>query len=175
VSPWAALALIPFAACALAIMLARHRFMVVTVTGTSMEPALHPGDRVLVRRHRCPPVRAGDILVFREPGGQQAIKRVAARAGDAVPDSVQPVTGGAKVVPPGKLVLLGDAARSGDSRQWGFIPADQTLGLVIRRLPRQASLSGQRTRPVVHAVPLQPEPVSRTPWVDPDTKDPAAP
>jgi signal peptidase I len=47
---------------------------------------------------------------------------------------VRPVTGGTDVVPPGMLVLLGDGIRSGDSRQWGFIPADRTLGLMIRKL-----------------------------------------
>jgi signal peptidase I len=99
-----------------------------------MEPTLVPGDRVLVRRCRRAPVGVGDVLVFREPNGQRAIKRVAAVAGDAVPDSVLPATDGTDLVPPGMLVLLGDGIRSGDSRQWGFIPADRTLGLMIRKL-----------------------------------------
>jgi signal peptidase I len=132
---WAA-AVISLAACALPVMLARRLFLVVTVTGVSMQPALRPGDRVVVRRHCCAPVQVGDILVFRDPDGQRAIKRVAARVGGAVPDSVRPVTCGTEVVPPGMLVLLGDGARSGDSRQWGFIPADQTVGLMIRNLSR---------------------------------------
>jgi signal peptidase I len=117
-------------------MLARHLFLVVTVAGVSMEPTLTPGDRVLVRRHRRTTVHVGDIVVFRDPDSQQAIKRVAALTGDRVPSSVRPVTGNAEVVPPGMLVLLGDGTRSGDSRQWGFIPADQVLGLAIRKLPR---------------------------------------
>lgn len=133
-SPWAAAVAIPLAACVLTVLLARHRFLVVTIVGSSMEPTLLPGDRVLVRRHRRAPVGVGDVLVFHEPDGQRAIKRVAAVAGDAVPDSVRPMTGGTDVVPPGMLVLLGDGIRSGDSRQWGFIPADRTLGLVIRKL-----------------------------------------
>jgi signal peptidase I len=131
---WAPSVLILLAACALAVLLARRFLLVVTVTGVSMEPALRPGDRVLVRRHCSGPFQVGDILVFHDPDGRQAIKRVAALAGDVVPDSVRPVTGGAEVVPPGMLVLLGDGVRSGDSRHWGFIPADQTLGLVIREL-----------------------------------------
>lgn len=136
-SLWAAVAVIPLATCALAVVLARRFFLVVTVAGVSMEPTLGPGDRVLVRRHRCATVRVGDIVVFREPlDGRQAIKRVAALAGDVVPDSLRPVTGGAKLVPPGMLVLLGEGPRSGDSRQWGFIPADQEMGLVIRKLSR---------------------------------------
>jgi len=133
VSPWAAAGAIPLAACVLAVLLARRRLLVVTVVGSSMEPTLLPGDRVLVRRHRRAPVRVGDVLVFHEPDGQRAIKRVAAIAGDAVPDTVRPVTG-TDVVPPGMLVLLGDGIRSGDSRQWGFIPANRTLGVMTRKL-----------------------------------------
>jgi signal peptidase I len=139
VSLWTAAAVITLAACALVVMvvmLARRLFLVVTVTGVSMVPALAPGDRVLVRRHRRAPVHVGDILVFYEPHGQRAIKRVAALAGDVVPGSVRPVTGDAEVVPPGMLVLLGDGVRSGDSRQWGFIPASHAVGLVIRKLSR---------------------------------------
>lgn len=132
-SSWAAAA-IALAACVLAVLLARRRFLVVTVVGSSMEPTLLPGDRVLVRRHRRAPVKVGDVLVFHEPDGQRAIKRVAAVAGDAVPDTVRPVTGGTDVVPPGMLVLLGDGIRSGDSRQWGFIPANRTLGVMTRKL-----------------------------------------
>ncbi len=128
--------MISLAACVLAVLLARRRFLVVTVAGVSMEPALEPGDRVLVRRHRRMPVQVGDILVFRDPDGQQAIKRVAALAGDPVPAPVRPVTGGTEVVPPGMVVLLGDGTRSGDSRQWGFIPANQALGLAIRKVSR---------------------------------------
>jgi signal peptidase I len=133
-SSWAAAA-IALAACVLAVLLARRRFLVVTVVGgTCWPPTLLPGDRVLVRRHRRAPVGVGDVLVFHEPDGQRAIKRVAAVAGDAVPDTVRPVTGGTDVVPPGMLVLLGDGIRSGDSRQWGFIPANRTLGVMTRKL-----------------------------------------
>jgi hypothetical protein len=45
-----------------------------------------------------------------------------------------------------ELVVLGDGVRSGDSRQWGFIPADQALGLVVRKLtgpqPRTDTANG---------------------------------
>jgi hypothetical protein len=62
------------------------------------------------------------------------IKRVAAADGDAVPDSVRVAVGGAAVVPPGKLVVLGDNAYSGDSRMWGFYSASHVLGTVVARL-----------------------------------------
>jgi signal peptidase I len=138
VNPWAAAAAaaVSLAACAAFVTVARRLFLVVTVTGVSMEPALAPGDRVLVRRLCWAPVKSGDILVFRDPDGRRAIKRVAALAGDVVPDSVRSATGGAELVPPGMLVLLGDGTRSGDSRHWGFISAGQVLGLVVRKLSR---------------------------------------
>jgi signal peptidase I len=174
-SAWTAVVAIPLAACLLSVLLglllARRWFVVVTVTGASMEPALRPGDRVLVRRCGARPLQVGAIVMFREPdyiwvpattrrpatvpepdgapqptasvrriagrglaGQRWVVKRIAATPGGAVPDSVRPAVGGADTVPPQMLVVLGDAPRSGDSRQWGFIPADQALGLVVRRL-----------------------------------------
>lgn len=44
----------------------RRRFVVVTVRGPSMEPALWEGDRVLVRRREATRLRAGDLVVFAE-------------------------------------------------------------------------------------------------------------
>lgn len=73
--------------------------------------------------------------MFRDPDSQRVIKRVAAIAGDVVPASVRPATGGTELMPAGMLVLLGDGIRSGDSRQWGFIRADQVLGRMIGKLP----------------------------------------
>jgi signal peptidase I len=148
-SLWAVAVVVPLAACVLCVMLARRRFVVVTVAGASMEPTLRPGDRVLVRRDGSDPLRVGAIVVFREPDGDKwlgvpaprtarqrwVIKRIAALPGGAVPDSVRTAVG-TDVVPPGMLVVLGDGVRSGDSRQWGFIPADQALGPVVRKLAR---------------------------------------
>jgi signal peptidase I len=145
---------VPLAACLLAVMLARRRFVVVTVAGASMEPTLRPGDRVLVRRRGSDQPRVGAIVVFREPdrgnwpgapgpgtaSQRWVIKRIAAVPGCGVPDSVRPAVNGTEVVPPGMLVVLGDSVRSGDSRQWGFIPTDQALGLVVRKL---AGTAGQ--------------------------------
>lgn len=136
------------AASVLCILLARHWFVVIAVAGSSMEPALRSGDRVLVRRRAPDALRVGAIVVFREPGGHQrpgspssgianqpwAIKRIAAMPGHVVPGSVRSAVGGTDVVPAGMLVVLGDGPRSGDSRQWGFISADQALGHVVRKL-----------------------------------------
>ncbi len=167
-SPWAWLAMIPAAAAVLAILVARRRFVVVRVSGTSMAPALLPGDRVLVRRGPGDQIRVGAVVVLPQPpyytmptqiqktgpsrrrfrprrsayGGDWVIKRVAAMSGDAVPEPVRRAVGGVTVVPPGMLVVLGDNTRSTDSRFWGFLSADRVLGAVVRRLPAQTARSG---------------------------------
>lgn len=152
-SLWIWLASIPVAAGGLAVMAARRCFVVVRVNGSSMAPALMPGDRVLVRRGTGDRIRAGAVVVLPRPpngcvahpdistgapgpaGKEWVIKRVAATPGDVVPESVLTAVGGAAVVPPGMLVVLGDNHRSTDSRLWGFLSADHVLGAVVRRLP----------------------------------------
>jgi signal peptidase I len=126
----------------------RWRYAVVTVHGPSMEPALADGDRLLARRCGLRGLRPGQLVIFREPGlpdrrrpvwltgagrDHWVVKRVSAVPGDPVPASVRPAVSGVSVVPPQMVVVLGDAARSRDSRQWGFIPASAILG-VGRRL-----------------------------------------
>ncbi|HEX6356433.1 alpha/beta fold hydrolase [Actinophytocola sp.] len=134
---------------------ARRRFVVVTVRGESMAPALRHGDRVLVRRAGLSGVRRGDIVVAapgdprpertpaRSPAGALdqrpwMIKRTVALPGDAIPRAAR--TGGAlgaadTHVPPGLLVVLGDNAdASSDSRDLGYFRADLLLGVVMRRL-----------------------------------------
>lgn len=64
---------------ALAVILAfGANFKPVRVVGTSMEPTLHNGSTVLVWKtaRRFSPLRAGDIVVFRGPDGEELIKRV---------------------------------------------------------------------------------------------------
>jgi signal peptidase I len=97
----------------------------------------------------------GDIVVFRPPvpsEDQDYIKRVIAVPGETVqvkaydgvyvnghkldepyikdaPDYNWPETGGAEVVPPGHLFVLGDNRRnSSDSHVWGFLETDRVVG-----------------------------------------------
>jgi signal peptidase I len=118
-----------------------------------MQPALTAGDRVLVRRARITDVRPGQIVIFEKPDDDRGwvtqpprwtagrrewmIKRVAAVPGDRLPGAM--VAAAAHLagpsVPAGKLVVLGDnAARSCDSREIGYIPAERLLGVMLRRL-----------------------------------------
>jgi signal peptidase I len=81
------------------------------------------------------------------------IKRVAAVPGDPRPKAWLPATRQPTEahVPTGKLVLLGDNPDwSNDSRQMGYFPAEQLLGVVVRRIARShnalpAEWTGQPT------------------------------
>ncbi|MFI0451629.1 signal peptidase I [Actinomadura sp. 6N118] len=134
-----------------ALTLARRRFVVVRVVGTSMEPAYQPGDRVLVRRRSGERAGRGQVVVLQTalPGGvwrttplpepeaaMWFLKRVVALSGDPVPAAVAERVGAAPgtVVPAGHLVVLGDGPVSEDSRVWGYVPVDRILGVVVRKL-----------------------------------------
>ncbi|WP_218134919.1 S26 family signal peptidase [Amycolatopsis xylanica] len=136
------------AGLALAVVWVRRRVLVVTVDGVSMRPTFADGDRVLVRKGR--PVRRGDVVVLEPPldpsgaylpsgpgadGRYWNLKRAVALAGDPVPPGIAG-SDGHEAVPAGMLVVLGDNPDSVDSRQRGFYPADQVLGVVSRRINR---------------------------------------
>lgn len=126
-------------ACA-AVLVARRVFLVVSVRGQSMEPTFVAGDRVLVLRRRNRRIRVADVVIARPPpgaGGGSAllVKRVAAAAGDPVPITDGALPPDHTVVPTGKLFVLGDNSEvSSDSRQFGYLPEDHVVGLVLRRL-----------------------------------------
>lgn len=123
----------------------RWRFLIVKVNGTSMEPSLSPGQKVLARRGRNK-LRRGDVLIIRIPlahrfpaqmpprvaSDEWLIKRLVALEGDEMPPSV-PIAG-TRLVPEGMIVVLGDAAISLDSETWGCIPAERVVGVMLRRL-----------------------------------------
>jgi signal peptidase I len=118
----------------------------ITVRGSSMEPACHSGQHVLaLRAARGRPV-TGDVVVVRDPFARESpvprgrpdlyiVKRIAAVAGEPVPESVRTAVGaheGAKV-PPGQIVVLGDnSAASIDSRNCGYLPTRDVVGIVLR-------------------------------------------
>ncbi|WP_232664883.1 S26 family signal peptidase [Pseudonocardia sp. TRM90224] len=126
----------------------RRNWVVITVEGPSMEPTFYAGDRVAVRRTPRFKVSTGDVVVTRQvngppgrerPGsrtvaGSWMIKRVGAMSGEPVPAGI-PVPD--EVVPPGKLVLLGDNSNASfDSRVNGYFPEADLLGGVVRKMSR---------------------------------------
>lgn len=133
----------------------RRRVYAFVVVGTSMEPALHPGQGLLVDCLTYPSLRRprrGDIVVFRlaGPSDRAVIKRVAGTPGQKVEirggrifvDDEECVdhahvrlqdtsSSGPAIVPPHHYFLLGDnRGRSQDSRSWGFIPRKSIVGKV---------------------------------------------
>lgn len=136
-------------AAAVLVVWLRRRYVVIEVDGRSMQPTLHEGDRVLVRRRPLRRIRTGDIVVVENPKhhrngrrlGSPArhtwmIKRAVAVPGDPVPASLAAtvsVAAGA-LVPDDRLLVLGDnTVASFDSRSYGYLSGDRVLGVVVRR------------------------------------------
>ncbi|WP_052423459.1 S26 family signal peptidase [Nonomuraea candida] len=103
----------------------------VTVRGNSMSPTLRDGQRVLARRLRRAP-RRGEVIVFRVADEElpHRIKRVAAVAGDLLPDWLAVTLPNVPRVPAGHVAVVGDNPRSQDSRQLGLIDCHDILGTV---------------------------------------------
>jgi signal peptidase I len=125
---------------------ARRRFLVIEVDGVSMDPTLHPNDRVVARRRPASRMRAGDVVVLREPVPCQAggtlrspapliIKRLAAVPGDPYPGWLPAWARQGAVVPPDRYMVVGDnPAFSVDSRRFGPVSGDRLIGVVVRRV-----------------------------------------
>lgn len=123
------------------------------VQGTSMQPLLSDGERILVNKfiYRFQPIERGDVVVFwwpRDPG-ISFVKRVVARSGDLVElrhgslyVNSQPVDESYLAaqyrdqddippheVAPGFYYVLGDHRNgSNDSRSWGEVPEKYIYG-----------------------------------------------
>ncbi|MFG1949184.1 signal peptidase I [Nonomuraea sp. NPDC048826] len=129
-------------AVAAGLLAVRRRYLVITVNGGSMSPAFTDGDRVLVRRVTGRPPHRGDVVVLRTPSssgparGGWSIKRVVAVPGDPLPEAAVDACGipAGTPVPARRLVVFGDALDSYDSRTWGFLSAEDLVGVVTRRL-----------------------------------------
>ena len=95
-------------------------FGVAEVTGPSMVPTLHHGDRLLV--HYGARVKRGDVIVLRHPFQQDllVVKRAAERRDG------------------GWWVLGDNAYAGGDSTDYGVVPVELVLGKVrLRYRPRK--------------------------------------
>jgi signal peptidase I len=110
--------------------------LVVTVHGPSMLPTYPAGDRLLIRRVGLPAVQRGDVVVLTKLNGpaggrpELIIKRAVAIPGEPVPAGI-PVA--ERVVPPGRLVVLGDNPNASyDSRRAGYFGASTVVGVVVR-------------------------------------------
>ncbi|MDR1637653.1 MAG: signal peptidase I [Treponema sp.] len=103
-------------------------FDLVIADGSSMEPAIRPGNVLVVSRlaygFRLPWARSylwrwsapgiGDVLVFYTPEGQRVVKRCAGFAGM------------------GEFIALGDnSLQSYDSRSYGPVDTDNIIGKVL--------------------------------------------
>jgi type IV secretory pathway protease TraF len=114
---WAAVAAVSLYACL------RWKPFRVEISGSSMRPALEPGEWAVAVRSRS--VRPGSIVVVEHPGrpGFEMVKRVVAGPGDRVP--------GGPPLGPRELWVEGDAAdASTDSRTFGPVRREHVKGVV---------------------------------------------
>jgi phage repressor protein C with HTH and peptisase S24 domain len=100
-----------------------RRLGVAVVSGRSMEPTLHEGDRVLVLWGGRP--RPGRLAVVRLPPSDRGPR----------PVSVKRVTGTAPGEPGAWWVERDNPAEGVDSWQVGGIPDADVVGRVLLRLP----------------------------------------
>ncbi|MEM7261089.1 MAG: signal peptidase I [Planctomycetota bacterium] len=133
---------------------------VYAISGQSMEPTLHNGERVVI--HKLSPslvsIDRGDMIIFESKNDERKnlIKRVIALPGDEIEidNGVVYLNGqpldeeyarqelgrfsthvSRRVVPDGHLFVLGDnRPASQDSRHFGVVPIDSVKGEVFLRL-----------------------------------------
>ncbi|MEU6621749.1 S26 family signal peptidase [Streptomyces litmocidini] len=146
IRPWHLLGIVPLSAVA-AVWWTKRTYVAVNVVGTSMEPTLRPGARVIVRRGSRG-LKTDDLVVIAQPDvlhgwprdGRPAprgldeaswnIKRAVAMPGDPMPAG----SSEQGPVPPGHIAVKGDGPYSSDSRHFGPCPRGQVLGRVVRIL-----------------------------------------
>ncbi|MGJ6969290.1 S26 family signal peptidase [Streptosporangium sp. G11] len=128
------------------VVVMRATLVVVRVRGGSMRPTLFDGD--LLVGARCRPCRTGSLIVFRSessPGGRDSylVKRVAAVPGQLVPLDFPELSD--RIVPPEVFLVRGDAARSLDSRQLGYISISAVVAVTICGLIPFRRLAGKQS------------------------------
>ena len=112
------------------------------IAGGSMRPALQPGDFVVATARGA--ARRGSVVVVERPDrlGLEVVKRVAAVAGDRIPDAAA-LTNPGRTLGPGEGWVLGDnPSESTDSRTFGPVRTVAIRGVVRFRYwpPRRAGL-----------------------------------
>lgn len=128
------------------------------VKGTSMQPLLENGERIIVEKlsYRLGPIRRGDVVVFWYPRDPKVsfIKRVVALPGDTleIREGVLYINGerlreeflrasfrddeslGPMLVESGHYYVMGDHRNgSNDSRSWGEVPEKYIYGKAFLR------------------------------------------
>jgi signal peptidase I len=114
-------------------------FHTVVVSGHSMDPTLHSGQRLLVSKAfwLVGSIRDKDIVVTDSNPDGYIVKRVYKMGGETVdsynvPHNYSFVDQGPYKVPDGQIYLLGDNRPvSDDSRSFGPVPMNRVLGKVI--------------------------------------------
>jgi len=133
-------------------LVARRRWMIVTVRGHSMAPTLRDGERLIARRWSPAAVPVtGELIVFLPDALGYRIKRVAGVAGDPVPAWLAARDGEripaghvpaghvpAGHVPAGHVIVRGDNPRSEGSRELGYIALDAIIARIVHRGARRA-------------------------------------
>jgi signal peptidase I len=115
-------------------------FRTVIVSGYSMLPTFHSGQRLLACRAYwlVGPIKDNDVVVIQmgKPG-DYIIKRVYRTAGETVEWYNSPshwnIQEGEYKVPDGEIFVLGDNRPvSEDSRAFGSVPVDHVIGKILR-------------------------------------------
>jgi signal peptidase I len=113
-------------------------FHTVVVSGQSMEPIFHTGERLLACKAYwlVGPVKDNDVIVILRPH-EYIIKRVYRTQGQTVDWVNAPtswnITQGEYKVPEGFVYVLGDNRKvSEDSRVFGAVPLDHVIGKILR-------------------------------------------
>ncbi|MFJ3880852.1 S26 family signal peptidase [Streptomyces sp. NPDC090077] len=150
----------PFVVCLVAFVILgsalciRRLVTLVEVNGSSMSPDFEHGDRLLVvRRGAFARLRRGRAVVIDRtavniPGETHTgrglfVKRLVALPGDRIPApfAALPAFRAARRVPHARYLVLGAHPASADSKQWGYVRADDMCGVVIGRIGGSRSRS----------------------------------
>lgn len=113
-------------------------FKTVVISGSSMEPTYQDKERILVSKAYwlIGDIQRKDVIIFKNPNGEEVIKRVYGLPGDTVDFFNVPETWnleqGEFRVPQGTFYVIGDNREiSEDSRKYGPVDADKVLGKVV--------------------------------------------